>query len=516
MHIHFNVLIREKNITKIFHAAALLLFASLFAVSLFITGNNSYELSDEYIYLEANSPLPTVAAILGFAALMFALGKLYDKLLCRCPRNLLLGIVCLISLSLSLYWVSGSGTAPQADQEQICHYAERFNEGDFEGLSQGCYMARYRQQLGMVTLLRGFFLLFGAGNYQSYQYFLALLVPVIILSGCQILRRISGNNGRAEWFFLSLSLTCFPMYAYTAFVYGDLASTAFALLAAWCFLSCLERFSLPGAAALAFCVGTALQLRQNTIIIFIAFWITAAVKLLQKRDFRILAAGCSVLAGALLSQALINGLYRNVGDENADSIPATLHIAMGMHDRDGRPGWYDGYVQDAFTASGEDGALAREMGRRDIRDSLARFRENPVYMFHFYARKINSQWQAPMYQCIAMNSLITKEQSPLIGMIFTRSPLHRCIRLYMKAFQVFLYGCVLLWLALHRKKGLPVESCTLLIAVFGGFLFSILWETKTRYVMPYMLLLLPYFAMGMQDLIHGMEHLLPHRKENKP
>lgn len=48
--------------------------------------------------------------------------------------------------------------------------------------------------------------------------------------------------------------------------------------------------------------------------------------------------------------------------------------------------------------------------------------------------------------------------------------------------------------------GFLVEKYALLIGVYGGFLFSLLWETKARYVFPYLLFLLPYAAAGIERL----------------
>ena len=63
---------------------------------------------------------------------------------------------------------------------QVFDYANALNDGDFNGIWKGRYLARYSQQLGLTTLLRGFFLIFGRGNYLSFQYFNACMLPVII------------------------------------------------------------------------------------------------------------------------------------------------------------------------------------------------------------------------------------------------------------------------------------------------------------------------------------------------
>ena len=493
--------ISEAGMTGIFHVMATLLFAVFFSTSLFITGVNWEDRHNENIIIEPNSPLRMALIIVVFGGAMLLLGILYDRVLYRCDRNVLLGMVCIASLLIGIYWVRSCGAVPEADQGLVCSYANAFNDGDFQGIMGGRYMARYMQQLGLVTFLRGLFLVFGRDNYTAFQYFSALTVPLLIFSGCQIVRKLSGNNGKAEMYYLALIVTCFPMYAYTTFVYGDLSSTAVIAFAAWMLLECLEKLTVLRAAALALAVGAAVQLRRNTLIVLIAFCIVILIRLFRKWDWSVLATGCCVVAGALLLQAAVVGLYRDWWDDTAQEIPAILFIAMGLHDTNGYPGWHDNYEYIVFAENGDDVEVATQIALEDMQFYLQRFRENPGYMWSFYKYKINSQWQAPLYQSLVMNKNIQKEQHGLVKIIFDEGILSGLIKLYMKAFQLFMYGCILLWLLLRFRKRPPIESYVLLIAVFGGFLFSILWEAKTRYVMPYMLLMIPYFGIGMSDLM---------------
>ena len=498
----------DRFFVRSFHVMAVALYAVLFAVSVFITGVNREDRADEYIILEQNSAFRIILITLVFGGAMFLAGLLYDRILKKWNRNIFLGITCVIALLLGIYWVGASKTAPIADQSMLCDYANALNDGDFNGIWKGRYLARYSQQLGLTTLLRGFFLIFGRGNYLSFQYFNACMLPVIIFSGCQVLRKISGDNGRAEAFYLVLAVTCFPMYAYTAFVYGDLSSTAFALLAAWLFLACLEKVTVARILALALAAGIAVQLRKNTLIVLIAFGIVVLVRLLGRFQRQVLAAGLGVLAGVVLLQGALRWIYRDVWDPEARAIPAILYVAMGLHEPNGHPGWHDNYEYIIFAESGDNVEAAKGTALEDIRKSLGRFREDPAYMWYFYKTKVNSQWQAPMYQSIIMNNNIVGEQSSIVEMIYEEELLGGLIKLYMKAFQMFMYGCILLWLLAHWRDKMSIEKYVLLIAVFGMFLFSIVWEAKTRYVFPGLLLMLPYFALGLQELTGGLGKLL--------
>lgn len=472
----------------------------LFLISLFITGSNNQGLAIEYITFEYYSFFYIALIAAAFGIVIFLLGLLYDKVFYKCNPNVLLGGACAISLLFGLYWVSSCGVAPQADQGEVVTCASLFNNGNFTPLHKGGYLAIYSHSLGLVTLMRGFFLIFGVGNYSSFQYFNTLMPPLIIFCGAQILRKLSRNDGLAEFYYLFLMLTCFPMYAYTPFVYGDLASTGTALLAAWFLLSCLEKFSLPKVIGLALASGIAVQLRKNTLIILIAFGIVVMISLFRKWKRETLITGLAILVGVVILQAVVNGIYRDVKDPKAEAMPAILWMSMGLHDTNGAPGWYDNYSYVMFTETDYDAETATQLAFEDIKEHLNLFQKDPRYTLNFFMRKMSAQWQSPMYQCIVLNSNIARAQSRLVQMIYREEFLGQFVKWYMKAFQLFMYGSILFWLLSHRKDNMPIETYILLIAVFGGFLFSMIWEAKTRYILPYLLLMIPYFSMGIQEL----------------
>ena len=59
-----------------------------------------------------------------------------------------------------------------------------------------------------------------------------------------------------------------------------------------------------------------------------------------------------------------------------------------------------------------------------------------------------------------------------------------------------LYLGVILYCGAGLLKKTDILQCMLLVGVIGGFLFSILWEAKSRYVLPYIVLLIPYMGLG--------------------
>lgn len=508
----------ERTAGRIFNFLAFVMFALLFHYCLEMTGVNT-TIADEHINLWKDSILFNIFQITCAAAGLYFFGKLSVFLQPKIRRNILLAVCCVIAAGISFYWVMNSGTEPQADQALVAGFAESFNNGDFQGLQKGGYMAVYSQQLGLATFMRVLFRIFGAGNYYAFQLFSAAMVPVIVFSGCMVVRELSNDDARVELYYMLLAVTCFPMYAYTAFVYGDLISMPLVLLAIWGFLSCIKNFRVWKLVGLGLSAGLAVALRINVIIVVAAMVIVALVKLIAgrngQRNRQIFFTGCSVVAGVLFFQIMIWLGYSSVRGEDASSMPALCFVAMGLNDDDSEPGWYNARSLELFAVSDYDVKLANKNALAFIKEYVDIYRANPRYMVDFFTRKMNAQWNAPMYQCLAMNDKIVREQSALVADIYFGGKAGRLVERYAKLYQLLVYGSILFLLASKRKSWNEIEKYVLLIAVFGGFLFSLMWEAKTRYVFPYLLMALPYAALGINDLCDSLRRALPLRKNRE-
>ena len=114
-----------------------------------------------------------------------------------------------------------------------------------------------------------------------------------------------------------------------------------------------------------------------------------------------------------------------------------------------------------------------------------------------------------MYQGLAMNNCLEAERPRLAESIYF-GRLRTVIDRWMNWYQLALYGGVLALLLSacpkgDRRKRKSLDGYSLLIGIFGGILFTMLWEAKSRYVFPYLLLLIPYAAAGLSDLARRLD-----------
>lgn len=491
----------ERGSTRIFTYISIVIFGLLFYHSLSITGENSGEWWDEHVFFRNESIVWSLICIALFLCGFVFIGIIYDRFLCRWKRNFFLIAALVVSYAFSVYWIYANPVAPEGDQLMVSQYANAFNMGDFRGFNKGQYIARYPQQLGLVTFLRVFYTIFGESNYQAYYHFSALMIPLIVLSGCMIVRHITGRNGKAELFYLILAVCCVPMYPYVGFFYGEIPSTALAIVSAWLFLSLMEKFSYPKLITMGVCLGVAVQFRKNVLVMVIAFVIVAVVRWIQNRSKENLLMLLSVVGGVLLLQGALRLVYYDKYVEDAEAVPALSFIVMGLNDDYGYSGWYNSYSLHTFAAYDDSTEAMMPQMKADLQTYFNLYKSDTSYAVDFFTRKMNAQWNTPMYQCMTMNKNTVGEQAKLVQTLRYRARTGLLIERVMKVYQMAMYASILYLLISKRKEWESVGKYLLLIASLGGFFFSMLWEAKTRYVFPYLLIMIPYFAVGLEALI---------------
>lgn len=74
---------------------------------------------------------------------------------------------------------------------------------------------------------------------------------------------------------------------------------------------------------------------------------------------------------------------------------------------------------------------------------------------------------------------------------------------------------MLFWYLLAGRQDKGILRQLLALAVIGGFCFSLLWEAKTRYILPYYLFMFPCAAVGYEELLKKICSYWPRMLKNK-
>lgn len=496
---------REKVLTYLFNIACIVFFALLVFFSLIMTGYVPLDLSTELIFFRQDNILMNCLWLVVALVLLGCIYALVQKFKHRINTRIIAIGTAICAMLISMFWVSGANVLPDADQWNVSYYANMFNMGDFSGFEKGKYIATCPHQLGIVTLLRMIYSIMGPDRFLGFRMISVISVGIIVYVGYEIVRKLSGENTFAEITYLLLAVLCFPLYVYTLFIYGEVPSTAVLFIASWLLLSCLERFHWGKGIGLMICAGLSVQLRQNSLVVLMGFIVVILVKLIQKFEWKRLVIGAAIPLGILAGNLVIDGIYHEHYQEDAAAIPNLLYIAMGTNWEEQNPGWFSGYNYDVFFENDCDAEAASKVAKEDLKEFIAYCLDNPGYALEFYEQKFIAQWNEPMYHSLAMNCKVNEgePQNPIIASFYF-GDLRIFTEEFMNIYQLLIYGAVLYWLVSNFKKNNKIEVHVMLVGIFGGFLFSLLWEAKTRYVFPYFVMMLPYAAMGVERIIVGI------------
>ena len=493
----------ETILIRILVVVAGIIFAGLSIISMIFSYVN-VDLPDEHVYRVTDNIVLNIVAVVVIFGLLVILNRRCFKNIEKINTNIVAMCLSAVAVVLSILWILGSGTEVQADQWKICDAAVQINNGNYEGFDKGNYLAECPHQLGIITLLRLIFAVFGEWNYLPFQILSAISVGVTIYYTYKLASVMTGIKS-VELIATILTFICVPLYFYTPFVYGEVPSIALSVVAMYLFTKLCDSFSKKGVTALVIVVACMLLIRKNTVIILIAMLGILCVRFLIKHDRKYLIIIAGIVVGMLLKSAVIGGLYNSHIPEDSYEIPSILYIAMGTNDYGNYAGWFDGMHHAIFEANGFDPVPASAEGKQVIADFVKTCVNDHVYGIKFFFRKIGGQWIAPMYQSLVMNNNITGEQSSFARFIYYDKNAWRVLDGVMNIYQLIIYIAITFALAHSWKSQKKLSFYTGMIAVFGGFVFSIIWETKTRYVFPYLFLMVPYAAWGIYLIVTSMK-----------
>ena len=437
--------------------------------------------------------------------------------------------------------------AIRADAKFCFEAAVGFLNNDYSSLERGGYLFENAHQIGFVLYEM---LLAHISQDIRFVYFINLVLT--LANNLLIIRLTSimtGENEEAIKLASLLSLIFLPQLYFILFGYNQTISITLMLLSCVMMGRFLRQHGIPSMLFMIVTAYLAVCVRGNASIFIIAECIiillhylrrkATAEKELQKRyedpDYRhsnepvpaprrnrlCLAAVILLLTAMVLSgPAMRLAGERVTGQEMPQQLPKHMWIAMGMQGGDLAPGWYNGYIYRTYRNNDYNMALTSEMAKHEISDRIQVFAGNPGLMLFFYSQKIISTWCEPTFESVWSGPLEDMNQhidGKLLHALYTGG----------KPYSVYCNYCALIDLPLYigasigafalltglirprtknrnkkdrRSKVLSPACLDMLLfpALFliGGFLFHILWETKSQYAMVYIYMLIPLTSFG--------------------
>lgn len=482
-------------------ATPIALFLAFYSLRYSYYSSTNYKLAP---YIIADHPIWNLCAFAGMILLSFILMRFLEtsKKKRRLAGYLYLAGWCLIYGVMGFIWVSGVPYYPDGDQLIATAAAYYHRLGNFSMLGATGYLGKFPYQKGLAFLYEILFDLFGDFCYPVAAKIHVILGMITMIFGYLIVEETSSHR-ICKLLYCPLAAFCIPYLFLTPYTYGDLPSICFCTILFWA----LIRFSRTlkwRYVFVASCVSAlSLMVRMHTWIIFIAAGIGMFLVSVQKKKIRpVLSVAVLTVCAVLSVKAVDYSYYLRSGYEITKGAPMILTVAMGLGDNYGGPGIYNNYQTDTMTSVNYDPVAASEIGKKEVQDRLDAFKQDPAYAKWFFKTKLQWQWIEPTFETLISTHSFDEERlgsTPDWVFRIYEGDLHDSFTGFANRYQSIVYLGFLCYLpVLWKKRDSSPVAFIPLIAIVGGFLFSIIWESQCRYVLPYYLFMLLYVPEGIR------------------
>ena len=390
---------------------------------------------------------------------------------------------------------------------------EIINSDTYAGIPLREYIQAYNQQIPQAFLYSLFFRLIHIDEFGTPRALNVIAIIIILVAIYKIGNLISKKHKVNKVRLMVLFLTFISLPMLSTFVYGDIPSLAFSLLSVYYMMKFVDYLNnkdrnidkpIQGTITVKenaqkylgeiyFTLATifsmiAYMFRMNSLIFVIATVIYLLFNLFTKITSKTAKENITnalviviYVVMSILPAQFVNDYYINKYnlDENK-AYPNISYILMGMSESWRGNGWYN---EDIGEPALKNPQGIKEEYENKIKDRLTYFSQNIGYTFRFYTMKLASMWSENTYSAVRLN-LLHESEDDYLNVI--KEPLN----FYQKALLILMCVCSIIVL-IQNRKNLSPEIIYLLLIFMGGFAFHILWEAKSRYIIPYIVVLIP-------------------------
>ena len=456
-----------------------------------------------WAYVIPDSPLKNALYCgMGLAVLFLvnALIKKYPAKAKAFEKALFVSVI-LLYLCAGIAYSLTSPYYPTGDQINTTAGAVYALNGNYAMFGHLGYIDICPHQKGLLFFYEIYFKLFGEFNYIPVRILTVIMNTLTIVMGRSLVKEF-GQQEFTGIVYTVLTAACMPYFLLIPYAYGDLPSVFGMMVMIFFFYRFYTKGNIFNVLISALGSVFAILNRSAAWIAVFALIITAFFLALKKRKFYPLA--CALFIAFISFSALTAigmGYEKLSGFDRHTGSPTIAYIAMGMQVSNGAPGVYNRYHQNLYEKYDGNKELASEEAATYIRARIDEFKADPGQAYDFYSAKALYQWNDPMFEWNT-HMYSFKPDTVLTGFYDSlyRGKLHGYIFKFMNRYQVFVY----LLCFITAVKGLIMllkddKSAIIFwffnIFVIGGFLFSLIWEAKARYSLPYMVFMIPAAVM---------------------
>lgn len=483
----------SKIIIYIIEIIFILILSFLFVISIFQTSSVVMGEITKYLF---DNPIIHIIAI-SITIAIFILINNKNLNITKKRLWILIGIWSFISA----VWVFLVDLYPRFDQKHVYEIAEQMRNGIFTGFDKGKYAFICSNQLGLILYEFILGLIFKSKNYIALQLINIIALLVVFFCIYKITRMMFKDKNTSIIVIIGLFMFI-PIWFYITFVYGNILGLAFSMIALLYALKYLEDRKIKYVAISAISISVAISFKSNYLISLIAILCILMFDIISNKRWKSFIPIITIILTYLIFSNMVPLIIQNITKkETSPGIPMIAYVEMGLQEGKHAPGWYNRYNKKVYIESDCNYDKAVETVKRDLRDSLNKFKQNPKYACEFFYKKTVSQWNNPTFQAFWINWGKRREQERklILKAITGHNIVNTIISEYMNIIQTLILFGATVFMIINFKKN-NIKQLAFAIIFIGGFLFHIIWEAKCQYTITYFILLIPYAIKGYMDL----------------
>ena len=497
----------ENQLKKIIQIIGIIFLSIVMILNIFYTA--SLDLS-EHITITTNSIIYVIGLIV-LGVIIFTITKMINEKLYangdsnkkQKIRKYGYGIAFAMYILFQIVWVIAIRPGIVGDQIHACNLAQTFYRNNLEeflpnltyaGIPLRDYMQAYHQQISLAFVFSIVFRMIHFDGIAILRGFNIIATITIVIALYKISQQLAKQYKTNKVLLFTLIFTFLSLPMLSTFIYGDIPSLALCLFSVYFMMRYTETKEIQYPIWASIFTMIAYMMRMNSLIFIIAtviYLILNFVKEMTKKSYKEnlikIAIIVSYIIISIVPSSLVKNYYLNKYNmDKSKAYPNISYFLMAMEESWRGNGWYNEARGELALKEPE---KAREEYPQEIKNRLNYFMQNKKEAFEFYRDKIASMWTENTYSAIENNNVGYVSLENVIG------PL----TFYQKTLLLISCVCSLIVL-IQNRKNLSLELLFLITIFIGGFAFHILWEAKSRYIVPYIIVLIPVASVRILGL----------------
>lgn len=490
---------------KIIYILGIITLIFITIINLIFTANiDAYEM----ISINLNT-LQYAFVIILVASIIYLLTVMINKYLYRNKnlekenkiRKLILITSIIIYIAINIIVITKIRPKLLGDSREVYNLAKVFYTGNEQYLTKLTYakitlreyMQAYHQQISMAFVFSLVFRIFHNSSIGLLRILNVISNIGIVFAIYKITKQISKKHEINNTLLFTLMLTFVTLPMYATFVYGDIPSISLCFWSVYYTMKYTDTKKAKYSIISSVFMMIAYMIRMNSLIFIIATVIYLVLNFFKeinnnKLKENLINASIIIIyiAISIIPSSAVKQYYvKKYNLDKSKEYPNASYFLMAMTESWRGDGWYSENIGEPALKNPEE---KRQEYPKMIKEKMLYFIKKPKEAFGFYMSKIISMWSENTYSA-ARNIFPIGEKLDKTTTL---------TELYQKALVVLM--CIISTIVLIQKEeNIGLEVLFLITIFLGGFSFHILWEAKSRYIIPYVLALIPVASISIKS-----------------